>query len=249
MPKVVIFGGTTEGRLLCEAGSKSTLILVYCVATPEGLYPVEHIPSIYTHVGRMPAQEMEQFLLQHLPNLVIDATHPYAQEASLNIAKACSQCGVHLLRLRRESHPEPDASYFASIKELIPWLDSLTGNIFVTTGSSSALGLTQLPAYQKRIWLRILPTMTSLKTCLELHYPPDHLICMQGPFSEELNQAMFRSTDAKILLTKDSGSIGGFAEKLNAARRLDMKIAILAKPSEREGASLQEALQILKELI
>ena len=44
-----------------------------------------------------------------------------------------------------------------------------------------------------------------------------HLICMQGPFSRELNTAMLRQFDAAYLVTKDSGKVGGFEEKLAVA--------------------------------
>lgn len=35
---------------------------------------------------------------------------------------------------------------------------------------------------------------------------------MKGPFSEEMNYAMLRETNARILLTKESGAAGGFPE-------------------------------------
>ena len=64
--------------------------------------------------------------------------------------------------------------------------------------------LTALPDFAQRVWLRILPSQKGLAQCLAAGFPPKHIICMQGPFSRELNEAMFRSTGAEILLTKES---------------------------------------------
>ena len=100
---------------------------------------------------------------------------------------------------------------------------------------------------KKRIWLRILPTEQSLKDCLAAGFPPAHIICMQGPFTQELNAAMFRATKADILLTKESGAAGGFPEKLAAARACGMTAAVLARPRDRAGLTLAQWLRRIEE--
>ena len=44
------------------------------------------------------------------------------------------------------------------------------------------------------------------------------IICMQGPFSAELNAAMLKQVDAKYLVTKDTGVTGGFPERIQGAK-------------------------------
>jgi precorrin-6x reductase len=68
---------------------------------------------------------------------------------------------------------------------------------------------------------------------------------MQGPFSRELNRAMFTAAGAAILVTKNSGPQGGFAEKLDAAGDLGMRVALLTRPVEPDGMSLERALREL----
>ncbi|MDR1665299.1 MAG: precorrin-6A/cobalt-precorrin-6A reductase [Clostridiales bacterium] len=51
-----------------------------------------------------------------------------------------------------------------------------------------------------------------------------------------------------MLVTKDSGAEGGFAEKVRAARGLGMRVAALAKPEEAGGVSLEEAISLLRPL-
>ena len=43
---------------------------------------------------------------------------------------------------------------------------------------------------------------------------------MQGPFDEALNEAMFRAARAKYVVTKDTGSAGGYADKIRAAQKV-----------------------------
>ena len=248
MVKAVIFGGTTEGRELCEFCSKIKLPIAYCVATQDGALPVADLPDIEVHVGRQQITDMTLLLQQLEPELVIDATHPYAQEVSQNIKKACQNTNQSLLRVIREMDKEEGCIYFKDMENLITWLEKESGNIFVTMGSSSAAKLKKLTNYQKRIWLRILPSLESLSICLNLGYNPKQLICMQGPFSEDLNRLMFQTADAKILVTKNSGVTGGFLEKVQAARKEKMKIAVLSRPKESAGITLEEAQNRIMEL-
>lgn len=249
MFRVVIFGGTTEGRKLCEFCADHAIPIRYCVATADGAHPVKALPEVNIHVGRLSAEEMAGLLANDNLQLLIDATHPYAVEASRNIAAAGRLLNTAVLCVARESREEQGCVYFDSIESMLPWLKLQSGNIFVTTGSNHAEVFTELKDFQSRVWLRILPSLDSLRLCLSFGYRPERLICMQGPFSEELNRALFQTANAKILITKNSGNIGGFHEKVRAAESLGMVTAVLAKPEDTRGSvSLNEACERLLEL-
>ena len=248
MAELVIFGGTTEGRLLCEACVARGLAALYCVATEDGARAMAGLSGITVRVGRLEAGAMSKLLAQLRPDWVIDATHPYARAVSLNIVEACASTGSPLLRVARERGGDQGDRMAASLEELLPWLERQPGNIFVTTGASSAAVLCRLESYRERVWLRILPSLESLRICLDLGYRPERLICMQGPFSEALNLALFQAANAQILVTKNSGAAGGFAEKLRAAQSLGMLTAVLGRPMEAEGIPLEEALKRIEEL-
>ena len=245
MRKALIFGGTTEGRELCGACAGHGAPTLYCVATEDGARPVEALLNLDVRVGRLNAAEMAALLNAEKPSLVVDATHPYAGEARKNIRLACGETGTALIRVRRENTGGAGCIYFDGVRDLLPWLEREPGNIFLSTGSSSAAAFTELTDYQDRIWLRILPGIASLRACLNAGFRPERLICMQGPFSEELNRAMFQSAKARILVTKDSGAAGGFPEKVRAAQSLGMATAVLSRPEEAGGVSLKEACKII----
>jgi precorrin-6x reductase len=249
MPDVLIFGGTTEGRLLCEACAGRDISALYCVATELGILSNSvRLPGIAARVGRLDAAAMAALILREKPTLVLDATHPYAAEVSANIREACAKTGTPRIRVLREEGEAPGCRRFSNRNKLLAWLEETPGMIFAATGVKEAVIFTGLPAFQERVWFRLLPGIEGLRTCLELGYPPAHLICMQGPFSRELNRAMFAAAGAAILVTKNSGPPGGFVEKLEAAADLGMRVALLTRPPEPDGLPLERALRKLAEL-
>ena len=74
---------------------------------------------------------------------------------------------------------------------------------------------------------------------------PSHILAMQGPFSKELNAAMLRSTGAAYMVTKASGSAGGFEEKIAAAAETGAVPVILGRPAQREGLDTAETIALL----
>lgn len=195
---------------------------------------------------RLNTQEMVELMERVQPALIIDATHPYALEVSASIREACRQSKRTLIRVLRESEELADAREFDTVEQLCAALNENDELVFSTLGVKEAAALSQVRDYGKRIWLRVLPFKDSLEACLAAGFPAKHLICMQGPFGEELNVAMFQHTGAKILLTKDSGSAGGFPEKIAAARRCGMKIYIWKRPLQEEGLLLEQIERLLE---
>lgn len=247
MIEIIVFGGTSEGRELCELLGKKRIDTLICVATEYGGALLTSFDSLRIHTGRLNQEAMEELLEAENPRLVIDATHPYAAKVSENIFAACAKTGVRLIRLLREKLHNDGCQVFSCLEELISWLNTRQGTIFSTLGSKECGVLTTINGYKERVWLRILPDLAGLSACLSQDFPARRIICMQGPFSKELNTAMFRAAKADILLTKDSGTAGGYLEKLEAAKECGMTVAILARPHEEDGLKLDSILKLIEE--
>lgn len=184
------------------------------------------------------------------PLLVIDATHPYAAVVSENILTACAAAGVRCIRVEREdsgaggkaSAPEGATLHWVeSIEEAAAWLEqsdrssseaAQRPNILITTGSKELTPYTQIPDFAARCYVRALPTVEALEKCQALGFRRDHLILMQGPFSEEMNVAQLRYAEAGYLVTKASGETGGFPEKCEAALALGVEVICVGRPKE-----------------
>lgn len=128
-----------------------------------------------------------------------------------------------------------------SIEEAAAWLGqpdrsssaaAQRPNILITTGSKELAPYTQIPDFAARCYVRALPTVEALEKCQALGFRRDHLILMQGPFSEEMNVAQLRYAEAGYLVTKASGETGGFPEKCEAALALGVEVICVGRPKE-----------------
>ena len=90
MKKVLIYAGTTEGRELAQELARERIYCDISVATEYGRQIMDEKISPYICIlqGRMTAEQMrlkcenEQYLA------VVDATHPFATEVSVNIRES-----------------------------------------------------------------------------------------------------------------------------------------------------------------
>lgn len=239
MDKILLFAGTTEGRNLAEFLEKNQIPTEVCVATQYGETLLEEGKYLHVHAGRLDETEMEQQIQKQQITLVIDATHPYAVIVSQNIRRACSRTGTEYIRLARK---ETDASWkqemedvteVASVAEAAAFLAKKEGRIFAATGSKELSAYQVIPDYQDRVVARVLSTPEAVSECAMLGFSGKNLICMQGPFTEDLNVAMLRQAQASWMVTKESGKAGGFLEKLRAAKKAGAKLVVIKRPGER----------------
>jgi len=235
LAELVIFGGTTEGRELSELAKELNIDTVCCVATDYGEELMQPGGSLRVHAGRLGPAEMAALIREEAPRLVLNATHPYADVATDSIDLACREAGAKCQRVLREKQPHTGCVEFDTLSDMAEYLNVHEGGVFSSLGAKEAAALADIKGAEERVWLRILPSEDGLRSCIASGIPAKHIICMQGPFSEELNEAMFRTTGAKYMLTKDTGRTGGFAEKVNAAQKCGMTVLLLKRPLTDTG--------------
>ena len=246
MSKICIFGGTTEGRKLAEFLSGQPCDVTVCVATDYGQTLLPESEHISVSARRLPVGEIVSLLTEHRFDLVIDATHPYAQSITKSIASACRETGTLRWRLLRSaSGVSSEHTYVETVSDAAAFLAGTEGNILLTTGSKELAGFSQLPGFSERVWARVLPLQSSLDACAQAGLPASHIFAMQGPFSEAMNAAMLRTIGAQYLVTKDGGAPGGFEEKESAAKSAGARLVVIGRPPEEEGLSLSKTISAL----
>lgn len=246
MSKICIFGGTTEGRKLAEFLSGQPCDVMVCVATDYGQTLLPESEHVSVSARRLPVGEIVSLLTEKRFDLVIDATHPYAQSITKSIASACRETGTLRWRLLRSaSGVSPEHTYVETVSDAAAFLSGTEGNILLTTGSKELAGFSQLPGFSERVWARVLPLQSSLDACAQAGLPASHIFAMQGPFSEAMNAAMLRTIGAQYLVTKDGGAPGGFEEKESAAKSAGARLVVIGRPPEEEGLSLSKTISAL----
>lgn len=249
MYKAIVFAGTTEGYALCEFLAENRVSVYACAATEYGGSLLQENEFLHVSAGRLKTEDMEELFRKENPEMVLDATHPYAAEVTKNIRTACESAGVLYQRiLRPEGEKNSEAIYVESTEEAAAFLSGTEGNIFLTTGSKELAKFTGIPDYKERLFARVLSIPSVIRSCAELGIEGKHLIGMQGPFSAEINEAMLRQFQCSYLVTKDTGLAGGFPEKMEACQRCGVTPVIIGRPLKEEGLSLQDARVFLSKM-
>lgn len=248
-PVIWIIAGTSEGRELIKHYANKNVELIVSVATAYGAELIGAQELLTVIPARMNGEEMEAFLEQYKPCLVIDATHPFATIVTETIKQACTKKSKKYLRLLRPTGNLEDCIEVNDYEEAVDFLCNVTGNIFLTTGSKNLELFAQIPDYQERITLRILPMLSSLEKAHSLGFAPTKTICMQGPFSENMNALMFQEAGTKYVVTKDSGDIGGFQEKKNAAIRAGAQLIVIKRKPGDVGEDLNSVYDQIDQVI
>ncbi len=238
--KILIFGGTTEGRLLAQALSQRGLPATVSVATPLGAQELSGLPGITPLVGRKTTEEMAELLKSF--DCCVDATHPYAVEASQNIRVACQAAEVPMRRLLRGESSHEAGHWVDSPEEAAQWLGERSGNVLLAIGAKGIGAFQDLD--RERLYPRVLPVVESILACQQAGIPTRNIIALHGPFSRDLNRAMLEQYQIRHLVTKDGGRAGGFEEKAAAAREAGAELVVIGRPTET-GCTLEEILSWL----
>lgn len=246
-PVIWLIGGTSEGRNLIKEMESYPVQIFVSVATKYGAELIEPQENVTVIAERMNAEAMSNFIRLKQPVCVIDATHPYATIVTETIKNVCLNENCEYIRLIRAEGEAGNYVLVHDFAEAVELLNHLDGNIFLTTGSKNLIDFTKVNAYAERIALRILPMEDSLLTALKLGYKPANIVCMQGPFSKELNVAMLKKFGSRYMITKDSGTVGGFDEKVEAAEEAGAKLIVIGRSSKENGVGYGEIVNYLQD--
>ena len=232
MPGILIFGGTVEGRQEAERlhGLGESVTVSVTSRYARTLLPGD-IPC---RVGALDESAMREYLKSLMPEKVIDATHPFAVNATRNIQACCRALKIPYARIERPKGAHPwlnDVMHVKDSESAAKALCSTEGNVLLTTGSNT-LKIYCDAVDPKRLWARVLPTHRALSLCEEAGLEPSHIIAMQGPFSAELNDAIYAMKDISVMVTKDSGDAGGVSEKVAPALAREIQVIMIDRPGE-----------------
>ena len=243
--RIVIFSGTTEGRELSRKLAALGAEVTVCVATELGAEEQGVTAGVAVHTGRLDAAEMTALLQDSV--LCVDATHPYAAEATCNIRAAAAAAGVEYRRLLRPAGVLPAGCVvLQSAAQAAQYLAEKHGNVLLATGAK------ELPAFSAlapmRLYPRVLPTLAGIAACEAVGISHRNIIAMQGPFTVAMNTALMQQYNIRYMVTKDGGAAGGFSEKVLAAAQCGVQLVVLRRPAE-QGETAEIILQRCRELL
>lgn len=237
-----IISGTQDGREIgarladwMQHQEKQEEILM-TVVSQYGKVLAEHT-GIDIEVGRFKQEDMERIIKEKGVTVILDCSHPYAAIVSETARAACKNAGIRYVRYERPEIPLPDYAKLHHAKdefEAAELAGKLGKSILLTTGSKTLATFVHAPALAgKDIWARVLPLSSVIKMCEDIGVNAKHILAIQGPFSYEMNRAMIRDYHADVMVTKNSGLVGGSDTKLKAAMDENIHVIVIDKPKAR----------------
>ena len=229
---ILVLGGTSDSLEICDRINKhENLPYILSVTTSYGEdLAKRHAKNVIA--GKLAKEDMINFIEQNNISKIIDATHPYAIEVSKNAIQCAEELDIDYIRYERKSlidsiHYE-NKYIVSSIEDACKIAREKGNNIFIGTGSKNLPKIVDLIP-DRNLIVRVLPTSGVILSCENLGLNADNIIAMKGPFSQSINEKIYKHYDVDIVVTKESGITGGFLEKVNACEKLKIPVVIITR--------------------
>lgn len=230
MTDLLILGGTTEARLLCDEvhalGIDAVVSLAGATTSPSAL----KLPVRLGGFGG--AEGLADWMRDHDVRCIVDATHPFAERMPWNACHASGSTGTRRLRLLRPRFQRQPG--WIGSPDLASALSGVPSShrVLLTTGRQDLNALQSRPDLD--VLLRTIEPVSDLPanaTALRVQ-PPLGL-------QEELDLLSRHRIDT--LIAKDSG--GTTAPKLAAAGQLGIQVILIDRPDQPPGPTVETVPQ------
>ena len=230
---ILILSGTEDGKEIVKRLYDKGYDLLTSVATEYGKSVFERLGlGAICIQGRLDATDFISLIAKKGIKLLIDATHPFASNVSLNAIKACNESGIKYIRFQRSEIVLPESSYIHivyNVDEAIKKCKEIGKRIMLTTGFNNIKDFIKLNG-EKELFVRVLPIADHIKKCVDMGIHASHIAALQGPFSEELNKVLYDHFKIDTIVTKDSGKEGGVVEKIDSAIKDQINVVLIKRP-------------------
>lgn len=215
---ILVLGGTTEGRRTVSELEEAGKPFYYSTKTGEQHVVLRHGLTVS---GAMDQASMTAFCKSHDIRLLIDAAHPFALQLHQTVAMVAETLQMPAIRFER-IFPER-ASDIVLCKDYDDAVAKISCHtLLATTGVQSIGRLKPLEERGISVVYRILNRESSIRLAHE-QGATDRQLC----FYEDGSTI---DVEADAILLKESGTSGGYEEKVEVARQHGMKIYVLERP-------------------
>ncbi|MED3563505.1 precorrin-6A reductase [Bacillus xiapuensis] len=248
---ILVLAGTSDARALAIEIIKEGYRLLATVVTENAANELKE-SGIPVQVGRLTDEEMVSLIETKGIQTVVDASHPFAEEASKNAISAAKKAGVPYIRYERESQTfhYKKIKVVESYEEAADIAATKKGVVMLTTGSKTLQVFTEklLGNPNIRLIARMLPRVDNMEKCEQLGLPQKNIVAIQGPFTKEFDQALYKQYGVTVMITKESGKVGSVDEKVEAAKDIGIEVIMIGRPKIQYGIVHSNFFDVLQEL-
>lgn len=239
--KILILGGTKDSINIIEFIKDNYEAYILTTTTTEyGAKLAREGGSDETIARPLPKEELKEVIIKNNINLVIDATHPFAEHITQTIAGIVREENIAFIRFERpitnlENIDTSHVHYVKSFDDAGKLIaDNFNqGNVLHFAGANTMETIVKYVPVE-RFYPRILKVESSLEKCEKLKIPENHIIPMTGAATTPENIELIEKYNASIMITKESGEIGGVFEKIEAANIKNIAVIMIQRPEIKE---------------
>jgi precorrin-6A/cobalt-precorrin-6A reductase len=239
MKKLLILGGTGDAHQLAAAAQQISGLTVISSLAGRTQQPILPIGQVRTG-GFGGEQGLINYLQDHEIDLVIDATHPFAQQISENVAMAVAALKLPFLVLERsawQQHPGDQWLSVSNHQAAADLLPSLGQRIFLTIGRQE-LGFY---AHLQDLWF----LMRSIDPPELPAIPPGEMLLAKGPFDLNSEWELLLKYQIQAIVSKNSGGEATYA-KILAARELGLPVVMIQRSKTPAGERVDNIEQVIE---
>jgi precorrin-6A/cobalt-precorrin-6A reductase len=235
--KIFLLGGTKDSINIIQHIKENYDAYIMTTTTTEyGARLAMEGGSDDTIARPLPKDEIINILTDEGFDILIDATHPFAAHITQTSAGIARELKIPYIRFERPitNLENIDTSHihyvnsFDDAGKLIAGKFS-QGNVLHFAGANTMADIVKYVPVE-RFYPRILKVENSIRKCDELGIDSSHIIPMTGAATLEENIDLIEKYDASVMITKESGEIGGVVEKIEAANQKDIAIIMIQRP-------------------
>ena len=235
--KIILLGGTKDSINIIEHVKKKYDSYILTTTTTEyGAKLAKDGGSDDVIARPLLKDEIIKIIKDNNFNLLIDATHPFASHITQTSVSIARELEIPYIRFERpplkfDNIDTSHLHYVNSFDEAGKLIKSNypTGNILHFAGANTMEEILKYTETE-RFYPRILKVESSIKKCEQLGINKDHLISMTGAASVEENIELIEKYSASVMITKESGEIGGVLEKIEAANEKNIDVIMIQRP-------------------
>lgn len=231
--RILVLGGTSEATALAALLARRRdldAVLSYAGRTSD----LKRQP-VPTRVGGFGGVDgLVEYLTEHQVDVVVDATHPFAEQMSRHAAEAAARTKVPLVALTRAPWTPVPGDRWVEVDSLEAAAEAIGAKprrVLLTVGR---LGLKAFEAAPQHHYL-----IRSIDPPDELGLPNAHVILDRPPFDAGAEEALMRSERIEVLVTKNSGG-KATTGKLAAARALRLPVVIVRQPARPDVPTVRD---------
>lgn len=233
--RVLLLGGTTDAAALGRQLDRDPRVAVTTSLAGRTRSPAP-LPGKTRNGGFGGVSGLASYLRSEGIDLLIDATHPYADRISHNAATACAATDTPRLHLLRPAWQETEGDRWIRVADRTAAarrLESLGRRFFLSLGRQDLGAFVGLSDYWFLIRMIDPPDPDQA-------LPTGEVVLGRGPFDQENEMDLLRQHKIDAVITKNSGGDATYA-KIAAARELDLPVIVIDRPTPPVGESVTSA--------